>query len=128
MAEAHAVVLQNCLDDLGRAHRDGAFFDDDLRTVGRFGDGPRHGFDVTQIRCTIRADAVGLRGGVDADKNDFGFADRRAHLRAEEEVFASRVLHDFVQAGFIDGQVFRIPGGDALGVQVNDIHTNVRAF
>ena len=77
---------------------------------------------------TSGAHAVGLRGGVDRDKNDVGRLDGALDVRREEKVAAAGGPDHLVQARLIDGQRVGIPFCDALGVHIDDAHLDVGGF
>ena len=83
---------------------------------------------MAQIRRTIGTYAIGLRGCVHTDEDDVRLMDGLADLRAEVEVSTTCLAHDFIKAGFIHGERVGVPGGDALGIEVHDVHADVRAF
>ena len=42
------------------------------------------------------------------------------HIGREEKVFVARPADHFVQAGLVNGEVVRLPGGDPLFVDIDD--------
>ena len=102
------------LDRGGGFHRDGAFLDDDLVAFGNLRDEAGGGLDVAQVRRAAGTDAVGFGGRADRDEDQIRAGDGGADVGGEMEVPAAGGGDDVVEAGLIDREGVRVPGGDAL--------------
>ena len=95
---------KNGAQGLGGADRDGALFHDDLGAFRNLGDGAGSELDVAQVSGASRADAGGLGGSADADKNDVGITDGILDPGMEMEVLAAGTLNDVIETGLKDGK------------------------
>ncbi len=128
MLHAFLARGEDGLDGLRGAHRDGALFDDDLGRLRHFGDGAGDGLDEAQVGGLVRADAEGLGRCVDADEDDVGVVDALLDRGGEEQVPPACLTHQFIETGLVDGQFIRVPGRDAVCVEVHHINADVGAL
>uniref|UniRef100_A0A0E0BS67 Uncharacterized protein n=1 Tax=Oryza glumipatula TaxID=40148 RepID=A0A0E0BS67_9ORYZ len=80
---------------------------------------------VSSLACSK---TTGLGGGVDRYKDDVCLGDMLLHISAEEEVPASALLHDLIEARLVDRELFAVPGINARLGNVNNHHLDCWAF
>ncbi|TKW51028.1 hypothetical protein CTA1_9768 [Colletotrichum tanaceti] len=137
----------NLANHAGGARRDGALLDNDGAILGELGHRLGGALEGTQVGRVAGAETVRLGRGVDADEDDVGLADAALDVRGKGEVrptggelhgLAGRReegrrlvgavagdTHNLGQAGFVNGQMGRVPRRDALGVEVDDVDGEV---
>ena len=121
--------LQDGLDCSSRAHRQGAFLDDDGMTSGRLSHLTCTGFYPAQITGLSSSQSLGLGGRVHRNEHHVCSGDRRRHIRGEMQVAPPRPVHNTVEPRFIHGQLAEIgiiPGIDTCLVDVHHLHLNLR--
>ena len=96
--------------------------------VGDLGNEAGGGLDVAEVRGAAGTDAVGLGGGADGDEDEIRGGDGTTDVGGEMEVAAAGGGDDFIEAGLIDREIVRVPGGDAFVVHIGDGDLDVRAF
>ena len=69
-----------------------------------------------------------LGGGIYGHKDKIGLIDSTLDVSAEKEVLATAGAHDIVEAGFVDGQIVRVPGVDTALAQVDDGDLDIGAL
>ena len=87
------------------------------------GHGAGAGFDPAQVAGLASTETRAFGGGVHGDEHHVCRGDGRFHGGGNVQVAAPAAAHHLGQAGFVNGQLTEIgiiPGGDALGVEVND--------
>mmetsp|Transcript_2494 Transcript_2494/g.5441 ORF Transcript_2494/g.5441 Transcript_2494/m.5441 type:complete len:309 (+) Transcript_2494:1053-1979(+) len=129
---ADAGSLHDARHRIGRLDGDGRLLHNDLGhlvlgLVAYGGNPPRGKLPVRQVSRLAGADAGGLGGGVDGDKDDRALPDRRIDVGREEEVASAGLLDDLLQARLVDRQVVRIPSGDAALVEIAHSDLDIRA-
>lgn len=86
------------------------------------------GSGAPQVSGVASTDTRGLGGCIDGDEDEVGFDDGLVDVGAEEEVLASALLDDLVEARLVDGQSVGVPLCNALRVHVDDGDLDVRAL
>ena len=86
----------------------------------RVGTGAGRTRDSRQVGGKAGSHARALCGRVDRDKDEVCLNDCFVNLCAEEEVDASLLLYNLLEARLVDGQGVRVPGCDAVRVDVDN--------
>ena len=110
------------------ADRQRALLDDDLVARGAAPDLARGLFPVLQVGGAPGPLSEGLRRGVDGDENDIAFPDAALDIGREVQVAAAARLDHLQQARLVDRQPVAVPGGDAVGIDVDDGDQAVRTL
>jgi hypothetical protein len=61
--------------------------------------------DALEIRRKASTDTALLGRGVNTDEDEVGLLNPLVHIGGEEEIAASRLTHDLVEARLVDGKV-----------------------
>ena len=86
--------------------------------------------DILEIGSTSCAHAALFRGRVDAHEDEIGLLDTLIDLCRKEKVPTARFTDNGLEAGFIDRkvEVWRVPSGDTVSVEVDNGHFDVWTF
>ena len=85
---------------------------------------------VLEICSKASADTALLCGRIDTDEDEVSLLDALVDVGGKEEVAASAIAHDVLEARFVDREleVGAVPGVDACLVEVDDGDRNLRAL
>ena len=92
-------------------------------------DEARAGLDVAEVRRLAGALPFRLRRRIDRDEDRVGRGDVGGALCLTDkpEIAPAGPGHDLGESGLIDRQVFGIPRGDPLRIEIKHRHVDVRA-
>ena len=117
------VRVENRRHRSGRADGKRRLLDHDLVAIRPPGDAARRRLPVLEIGCAARPPPEHLRRRVDADEDDVARSDAALDIRREEEVPATHLPDDVLQARFVDRKIVagRVPGVDTHRIDVDDM-------
>lgn len=141
------IGFENGTHALSSTARHSRLFNNNLGALGNFSNTTSSTFNVTiQYMCvksliptmlpsylrkisSHTSTHTSLLGrSVDRDKDKIGFIDGTIYISREEEILATTIKDNFLETRFIDGQLVRVPGSNASGIDVNDGHLDVMAL
>jgi hypothetical protein len=121
-------VLQNAFDGFRRADGQGGFLHNNFVALCDFRDATCAQFHVFQIRRFAFPHPIEFGGGVDRDEDNVRVTNVGIHIGGEKEVAVAVGFNHFLQPGFEDRKVIRVPCRNAGLVDIHDIDRNVRAL
>lgn len=113
---------------LRRPTRHGALLNDNLIPSRHLCNPPRRSLDISQIRGIPRAHTLRLCGRVHRHKDQIGLDNPSVDIGGEEEVATTALLDYRLETRLVNGEVWRVPGRDARGVDVHNRDDDVRVL
>mmetsp|Transcript_24271 Transcript_24271/g.47390 ORF Transcript_24271/g.47390 Transcript_24271/m.47390 type:complete len:420 (-) Transcript_24271:49-1308(-) len=113
---------------VGGTDRKGGLLDDNLRSIGNLGDITGSKLPVLKVSSAASTNTVSLGRGVDRHEDNLALTDSLVDLGGEEEVLVADLLYHVIESRLVDRKVVRVPPGDLLRVDVNNVNLDIRAL